>query len=478
MKNLPGLIAIVADRHLQVRSWLRDQLALLGITSVSQAHNSNDLMRKVQNQHFDVVLCDHHLDDRKDGEEILSALRANKMMDLKTVFIIITSHNEPHNVVIAAEFAPDDYILKPFTADLLGHRIEEALKKKRAFADVYVALAQDERDLARSLCDKLATTSYRLDALRLKAELYALDEMYEEASAIYKVVAATRSVPWARLGYAWMLLFRGKVEQALEVGLALNEERPEYITVYDFLSEANEALGDVQAAITYKERAAAITKGDVRRMRTIIRLADTSNDWETKARYLKRVVSKTRGRGLEVKDFLHLNTTLLKLDRLTEAEQHVLSNASKVTGGANVVKAVTAAATSAIQTARDPVNAVLSLEEAIKYNNLDLKTEVLNMEIIELADKLDRQDLVEHMIPKPELDIEWVLQNLSYKLETLTFGWEEDTAKIAREHLVTAFTIAPRDRRVVDAHIKYNSLATRYGVSPHRPTAAVHKELQ
>jgi DNA-binding response OmpR family regulator len=44
-------------------------------------------------------------------------LRQQHLVRLSTVFIIITSERTYHNVVSVAELAPDDYLIKPFTAE-------------------------------------------------------------------------------------------------------------------------------------------------------------------------------------------------------------------------------------------------------------------------------------------------------------------------------------------------------------------------
>ena len=60
--------------------------------------------------------------------------------------------------------------------------------------------------------------------------------------------------------------------------------------------------------------------------------------------------------------------------------------------------------------------------------------------------------------------------SMTESLEQLDANWSEDRATRTREILIDAFTLMPRDKRVINAHIRYNSLAVRNGGERHSPT--------
>ena len=55
-------------------------------------------------------------------------------------------------------------------------------------------------------------------------------------------------------------------------------------------------------------------------------------------------------------------------------------------------------------------------------------------------------------------------------IEDLDENWSEELAAIARNILIDAFTLMPRDKRVINAHIRYNSIAVQNGGKRHAPT--------
>ena len=59
----------------------------------------------------------------QDGQQLLEDLRHHKLIPPWAIFIMLTSEGAYDKVVSAAELQPTDYILKPFTAEVLNQRI-------------------------------------------------------------------------------------------------------------------------------------------------------------------------------------------------------------------------------------------------------------------------------------------------------------------------------------------------------------------
>jgi DNA-binding response OmpR family regulator len=112
-------------------------LSSMGVTAVHNAGSSAEVLRQVKAHSFDIILSDYQLEDGRDGQQLLEELRQQHLVPLSTVFFIITSERAYHNVVSVAELAPDDYLIKPFTADELHGRLVRALYKKQFFAQLY-----------------------------------------------------------------------------------------------------------------------------------------------------------------------------------------------------------------------------------------------------------------------------------------------------------------------------------------------------
>jgi hypothetical protein len=63
------------------------------------------------------------------------------------------------------------------------------------------------------------------------------------------------------------------------------------------------------------------------------------------------------------------------------------------------------------------------------------------------------------------------LERLAALIKRLDPSWDDTLAQEARDILIDVFTLAPRERRVIDAHIHYNRVAQKHGFDRHKPTA-------
>ena len=505
---LNGLRILIADQHVSIRTWMRELLSVIGATSVSMAANASELMRMARNVGYDIIICDHHLDDKRDGQQLLEELRFLHILPLRSVFMIATAERKYNHVVAAAEFAPDDYLVKPYTPGQLATRLDRALKKKHALRHVFDHLEVCGQEDAIHACDRAiqATPRYALDALRIKAESLIALGRAEEATVIYQSIAATQAVPWARMGYAMMLQREKKYDEAKDEAYQLNEEYPEFLSVYDLLARIHEDAGEFQKAIELLERASSITSAtNTDRLRKIAEVAEVAGDREKVISTLKRVVERTqRSSMLKVDDYLSLTRNLLDEQRVDEAA--AIADEMRIeTRNLQSGELASEVATAMVQRGKGKMNeARSSLDKAFDLLDADgtAAPDVVAVEIAEEAvqhGEVTRAAAVIARIAskaslpgkiKAHLNSwfegsdgegmddearkaalgEQIMVSMAEALQQLDENWSEERAAEARELLINAFTLMPRDKRVINAHIRYNSVAVQHGGQRHSPT--------
>ena len=74
-KELPRMRVLLVDRHASARNTLRMILSTLGITAVHNAASTIEVMRQVKAYSFEIIFTDYHLDDGRDGQQLLEELR-------------------------------------------------------------------------------------------------------------------------------------------------------------------------------------------------------------------------------------------------------------------------------------------------------------------------------------------------------------------------------------------------------------------
>lgn len=296
MSELGSITALIVEPHSGMRGSMHNMLNLCGITKIDHAVSSGTAMRPLKTRPYDIILCEYDLAEGQDGQQLLEDLRLNKIIPLWTIFFMVTAERSYEKVVSAAELAPTDYLLKPFTADALMERLGRALERRALFMPVY--LLMDEGSLAAAIeaCieGEIKNPRFAMDFMRLRAELHVVLGQAAEAEIIYAKLYETKAVAWARLGLAKTLFMQGRVEQAQELLQTLVSENGKFLDAYDWLAKTHQASGQLPEAQRVLESAVAISPHVVRRLRILGEVALETGDVGTAEKSFQQVVSKAR----------------------------------------------------------------------------------------------------------------------------------------------------------------------------------------
>lgn len=281
--NYGALRAIVVDDYPGMRSALKMTLSNFGISRIDLAGAAAEVIFKVSNNHYNVILCDFNLGEGRDGQQLLEELRHRGLISLDTVFIMVTAESVYEKVVATAELAPDDYMIKPFSAEVLRNRLDSILLRKLAFANVYAHYEANELELAITACDELIRShpKYVVDALRFKGEVLNALGRFEEAEALYKQVISMRAIPWARMGLAKALHLQKKDAEAEELLHDVLEATPELVAAYDLLADVRIAKKDTAGAQEALRQGVSISGKTVRRQQKLGSIALENGDLAT-----------------------------------------------------------------------------------------------------------------------------------------------------------------------------------------------------
>jgi len=291
-----ALRALVVDDYPGIRSALRLTLSNFGVTKVQLVANAAEAIFQVKQKKYDFILCDFNLGDGRDGQQLLEELRHSNLIAIDTVFMMVTAESYYEKVVATAELAPDDYMIKPFSADSLHGRLEGILLRKRAFRHVYRHFLDQNLEAAITACNELIHNypKYVVDALRFKGELLVTLGRFEEAEELYQQVIKLRAIPWARLGLARSLHLQKKDDEAEEELRDVLEKSPEMVSAYDLLSDVYLSKKDVTAAQAALEQGVAISAKTVRRQQKLGELAHANGDLDTARTAFTNALEKGR----------------------------------------------------------------------------------------------------------------------------------------------------------------------------------------
>ena len=323
-KEISQMRVLLIDRHNSARNSLRILLSTLNVTAVHNAASANEALRQVKANHFDIIFADYLLEDGRDSQQLLEELRQQRLVSLSTIYMLITAERNYHNVVSVAEFGPDDYLIKPFTAEQLQARLARVVYKKRFFAKLFEQLDRGAYSDALAICESLQgkEAAFLPDILRYKGEMLNILGRFPEAQVLFQQAQEKIKAPWTRMGLATALRGQGKLDEAEALGTALTTDFPEYLTAYDFVASVLEEMGKPEEAQEVLQRAAEISPNNSLRQRVVGDIAARNKDLATAERAYGRVFERRQGSSLKVlDDYANLSRTLLDNGRIESARR-------------------------------------------------------------------------------------------------------------------------------------------------------------
>ena len=335
MNELNGLTALIIEPHAGMRASIHNMLNLCGLSKIDHAGSSNNAIKHLGLRQFDLILCEYDLDGGQDGQQLLEDLRHHKLITLSTMFFMVTAEGNYSKVVSAAELAPTDYILKPFTADRLLERIARALEKRNVFMPVYQFMEVGNQREAIDACIEGVKNhpKYAIDFLRLRAELHMFLGEPGEAEPIYQQLYDAKAIAWARLGLAKTLFMRERFSEAKEMLEELVDSNKKFVDAYDWLAKTHAAVGELDKSQQVLSDAVGVSPHAVRRLRKLGETALEVGDTDTAEKVLKQVVSKAKySEFRDPEDHVKLVQTLVKKGDPVQAAA-VIRDLDKSMGG-------------------------------------------------------------------------------------------------------------------------------------------------
>lgn len=113
---------LVVDDYATMRRIVRNLLKQIGFDNIEEATDGSTALQKLRESRFELIISDSNMEPMT-GLQLLREVRNDAK--LKNIpFIMVTAESRTENVIAAKEAGVSNYIVKPFNADTLKHKME------------------------------------------------------------------------------------------------------------------------------------------------------------------------------------------------------------------------------------------------------------------------------------------------------------------------------------------------------------------
>ena len=118
---------LVVDDFATMRKVIKNLLRQTGYQNVTEAEDGVVALKELRSQKIDFVISDWNMPNMT-GIELLKAVRADSELS-SLPFLMVTAESLKENVLEAVKAGVSNYIVKPFTAEVLSEKIEKIIEK-------------------------------------------------------------------------------------------------------------------------------------------------------------------------------------------------------------------------------------------------------------------------------------------------------------------------------------------------------------
>ena len=126
MPTDPKMKILVVDDMSPMRRIVKSIIKQLGFANVEEAENGQEALDKLRAESFGFVISDWNMPVMT-GIELLRAIRADDKLKAIPV-LMVTAEAQKENLVEAIKAGVSNYIVKPFTAEVLQEKMNKIFK--------------------------------------------------------------------------------------------------------------------------------------------------------------------------------------------------------------------------------------------------------------------------------------------------------------------------------------------------------------
>jgi CheY-like chemotaxis protein len=313
MLTLSKMHTLIIDDFTEFARSVKGMLHTLGNEFIDIVSNADDAIRACEKKNYDIILSDYNLGEGKDGQQLLEELIILNLLDENHIFILLTAENTSLMVMGAIEYSPDDYIIKPFTTELLKSRLIKMIKKKHCLRSLNRYLKKQQWDKAIQECYSIRKTHPLYSISTLYSEFIALKKQKKWTKALDFLFALNneREMAWISHGIGEIYYHQNDCLNASHMFEKVTINHPMYLDSFDWLAKCQLKLGQPDEAQQTLNEAVKKSPKVLNRQKQLGLLAKENHDFKTMRQAFRQAIHYGKHSSFSSPDeYIQLNIAL------------------------------------------------------------------------------------------------------------------------------------------------------------------------
>ena len=283
---------LIIDDFQGMRSMMREMLRTFDVKNIDAVVNGTEALASLEKSKYDVVLCDYNLGTGKNGLQLLEEAKHRDLIGLSTAWVLVTAEKTADMVFGAAEYMPDDYIIKPVNEATMRHRLEKVIAKKTVLINIEKAMRAKNHARVVALCDELMASNKNsaTELQRIKTGTLLSLGQYDQAKQAFEQILAKRDIPWAKTGLGKVAYYKNDMDRARQLFREVINQNPAYLEAHDWLAKCHEVSGELEEAQRVLLRSTELSPHSVLRQKNLGELAHKRGDVETAEKAFRKTI--------------------------------------------------------------------------------------------------------------------------------------------------------------------------------------------
>lgn len=290
-----GKNILIIDDQKPFQIMLRGMLKDLGVDTISVAQSGEAAIIECGKNRYDILFIDYNLGDGRNGRQLFEEIKERKLIPDTSICLLVTGESQATTVVGALEVLPDDYIVKPFSQNLLLQRVAKSWLKKQVFVPFYISMNANDYENALVVIDDIIENfpRYKATSNKYKAQVLFELERYSELSDYLDEFLEKKRLNWALIFKSRILKEEKKYLPAIKFAKEAVLQSKMNLEAYDVITDCYLAKGDIEQAYDWVRSGIEKSPFSVPRQYKLSAVAKLNNDFESSIKACDQVVDLT-----------------------------------------------------------------------------------------------------------------------------------------------------------------------------------------